>query len=304
MDITDNLHKLSISSRRQDSRVRSNIMEIFSHSTQEDDDEEALMWASLEKLPTYNRLRKGILTTSRGVGNEIDIYALGFHEKKRLIDKLIGLIDEDNEKFLWKLRTRLDRVGIALPTIEVRFENLNIEAEALVGSRALPSFTNYVTNKLEGLLHFLHILPSRKKHLTILQDVSGIIKPQRMALLLGPPSCGKTTLLLALAGKLAKNLKVSGRVTYNGHEMHEFVPQRTAAYIGQHDIHLGELTVRETLSYSACFQGVGYHYEMLAELCRREKEAGIKPDVDIDLYMKAAAAEGHEESVVVHYILK
>jgi ABC-type multidrug transport system ATPase subunit len=44
--------------------------------------------------------------------------------------------------------------------------------------------------------------------MTILKDVSGIVKPCRMTLLLGPPSSGKTTLLLALSGKLDPNLKV------------------------------------------------------------------------------------------------
>ncbi|ERN18805.1 ABC transporter G family member 32-like [Amborella trichopoda] len=68
-----------------------------------------------------------------------------------------------------------------------------------------------------------------------------------MTLRLGPQSSGKTTLLLALAGKLESNLKVSGRITYNGHQMNEFVPQRTAAYISQHDLHIGEMTVRLSL---------------------------------------------------------
>lgn len=62
---------------------------------------------------------------------------------------------------------------------------------------------------LQGFLNTLHILPSRKKPFTILKDVSGIVKPCRMTLLLGPPSSGKTTLLLALAGKLDPNLKVN-----------------------------------------------------------------------------------------------
>jgi len=138
----------------------------------------------------------------------------------------------------------------------------------------------------------LHIVPSKKKHVTILKDVSGVIKPRRMTLLLGPPSSGKTTLLLALSGKLDKSLKVklllfnihmvtvflykqkekanwyrywcfvqvSGKVTYNGHELNEFVPQRTAAYISQHDVHIGEMTVRETLAFSARCQGVGSRY--------------------------------------------
>ena len=42
--------------------------------------------------------------------------------------------------------------------------------------------------------------------------------------------------------------------------MDEFVPQRTSAYIGQHDLHVGEMTVRETLTFSARCQGVGTRY--------------------------------------------
>lgn len=49
-------------------------------------------------------------------------------------------------------------------------------------------------------------------------------------------------------------------MTYNGHEMNEFVPQRTAAYISQLDVHIGEMTVRETLAFSARCQGVGSRY--------------------------------------------
>lgn len=146
-----------------------------------------------------------------------------------------------------------------------------------------------------------------------------------MTLLLGPPSSGKTTLLLTLAGLLHPHMKVnistlslliyvrkfpfkrvllkietaltqvndesktiatsskilfrnavllcfyevvyksrvifneqvSGKVTYNGHGMKEFVAQRSAAYISQHDVHIGEMTVRETLAFSARCQGLG-----------------------------------------------
>lgn len=49
-------------------------------------------------------------------------------------------------------------------------------------------------------------------------------------------------------------------MTYNGHDMKEFVPQRTAAYISQHDLHIGEMTVKETLAFSARCQGVGSRY--------------------------------------------
>ncbi|PNX79826.1 pleiotropic drug resistance protein 1-like, partial [Trifolium pratense] len=239
------------------------------------------------------------------VANEIDIITdLGFQERQKLLDRLINVAEEGNERFLLKLKERIDRVGIEIPTIEVRYEHLNIEAEAYVGGRALPTLLNSITNAAESILTSLHIFTSKKKHMTILKDVSGIVKPCRMTLLLGPPSSGKTTLLLALSGKLDPNLKVSGRVTYNGHEMDEFVPQRTAAYISQHDVHIGEMTVRETLAFSARCQGVGSRYDLLSELSRREKEAKIKPDPDVDVFMKAVSTGGQQESVVTDYVLK
>ncbi|KAJ1429097.1 P-loop containing nucleoside triphosphate hydrolase [Sesbania bispinosa] len=301
------IYRASNSLRASSSTVwRNSTMEVFSRSSrrEEEDDEEALKWAALEKLPTYNRLRKGLLATSRGVANEIDINDLGFQERQKLLDRLVNVAEEDNEKFLLKLKERIDRVGIDIPTIEVRYEHLNVEAEAYVGSRALPSFLNFATNIVESFLTSLHILSSKKKHVTILKDVSGIVKPRRMTLLLGPPSSGKTTLLLALSGKLDPSLKVSGRVTYNGHGMNEFVPQRTAAYISQHDVHIGEMTVRETLAFSARCQGVGSRYDLLAELSRREKEGNIKPDPDVDVFMKATSTGGQEASLVTDYVLK
>ena len=43
---------------------------------------------------------------------------------------------------------------------------------------------------------------------------------------------------------------------------------------------------------------------MLAEISRREKEAGIKPDPEIDAYMKATALAGQKTSLVTDYVLK
>ncbi|KAL5701729.1 transcription factor [Ranunculus cassubicifolius] len=270
----------------------------------DDDDEQALKWAALEKLPTYNRVRRGILTGEEGETTVVDVSHLQSQDKRILLDRLLKVAQEDNENFLRKLKDRIDVVGINIPTIEVRFENLKVDAEGYTGGRALPTLFNVTMNKIELLLSSLHIIPSRKKPISILNDVSGIIKPSRLTLLLGPPSSGKTTLLLALAGKLDSDLKVSGRITYNGHEMSEFVPQRTSAYISQHDIHIGEMTVRETLDFSAKCQGGGTGYDVLTELTRREKAANITPDPNIDVFMKAAANPGQEASVVTEYILK
>ncbi|KAL5975218.1 Pleiotropic drug resistance protein tur2 [Asimina triloba] len=303
----DNADLYSVGSLRRNGSQWKNTtaQDVFSRSARDEDDEEALKWAALEKLPTYNRLRKGILSgVVPGQLREVDIKNLEYHERKNLLERLIKVTEEDNENFLLKLKQRIDRVGIEIPTVEVRYEHLNIEAEVRVGSRALPSMFNFTYNFIEGFLNSLNILPSRKKPMSILHDVSGFIKPRRLTLLLGPPGSGKTTLLLALAGKLDPELEASGRITYNGHGMDEFVPQRTSAYISQNDVHIGEMTVRETLAFSARCQGVGTNYDLLMELSRREKEANIKPDPDLDVFMKAASLAGQKESVVVDYILK
>ncbi|TYI17128.1 hypothetical protein ES332_A07G002600v1 [Gossypium tomentosum] len=270
---------------------------------QEEDDEEALKWAALERLPTYDRARKGVLHGVLGDLKEIDLRKLGFQESKELLNRFIKDADK-HEEFLKNIKQRIDRVSLNLPTIEVRFEDINVQGEAYVGSRALPTISNSLFNIIEGVGHYLHILSSHKKKFSILRDVSGIIKPGRLTLLLGPPGSGKTTLLQALTGKLDPLVKFSGKVTYNGHEMHEFVPQRTSAYISQYDIHLPQLTVRETLAFSAKCQGVGTGYDMLTELLRREKELNIRPDPYIDALMKASVLKGHKEEIVTDYALK
>ncbi|CAN6452397.1 unnamed protein product [Victoria cruziana] len=275
----------------------------------EEGDEEDLKWAALEKLPTYNRMRKSILRVVAEDGSladteVVDVRKLGKGQRRELVDRALRFVDNDNEKFLLCVRERIDRVELEVPKIEVRFEGLSIEGDAYVGNRALPTLLNATINVLEGILGLVRLSRSKKKVVKILKEMSGILKPSRMTLLLGPPGSGKTTLLLALAGKSDKQLRVKGRITYNGHELSEFVPARTCAYISQHDVHNGQMTVRETLDFSGRCLGVGTRYEMLSKLLKRETEAGIKPDHEIDAFMKAAAQEGQKSNLATDYVLK
>ncbi|KAK8621260.1 hypothetical protein V6N13_067701 [Hibiscus sabdariffa] len=277
-----------------------------------DEDEEALKWAAIERLPTYDRLRTSIMQSfvdheivgKKAEHRAVDVTKLDMIDRQKIMDTLFKVAEEDNEKYLRKFRNRIDRVGIKLPTVEVRFQHLTIEANCYVGSRALPSLSNVARNVGESALGMLGIKLTKTTNLTILKDVSGMVKPSRMTLLLGPPSSGKTTLLLALAGKLDESLRVKGDVTYNGYRLNEFVPKKTSAYISQNDLHVGEMTVQETLDFSARCQGVGTRYDLLKELARREKEAGIFPEADVDLFMKATAMEGVESSLITDYTLK
>ncbi|XP_016442240.1 ABC transporter G family member 32 isoform X2 [Nicotiana tabacum] len=280
-------------------------LSVRSASFREDgDDEEALRWAALERLPTYNRVRRGIFRNIVGESWEVDVDKLQNDERKVVLDRLVKSVDDDWEKFFNRMRLRFERVDLDFPKVEVRFQHLTVEAYVHLGSRALPTISNFIFNMTEAFLRQLKIYSGKRTKLTILDDISGIIRPSRLTLLLGPPSSGKTTLLLALAGRLKSDLQTSGNITYNGHGLKEFVPQRTSAYVSQQDWHIAEMTVRETMDFSACCQGVGSKYDMLLELSRREKMAGIKPDEDLDLFMKALALEGNETALVVEYILK
>ncbi|KAL7247866.1 hypothetical protein ACSBR2_002720 [Camellia fascicularis] len=268
--------------------------DVFSQSRR---NKEAELWcAAMEKVPTYERVRKAVLSE--------DVMKVGIQDKKQSMESILNIVEDDHDKFLQRLKDRTHRVGMEIPKIEVRYEHLSIEGDVYVGSRALPILFNSTCNTIESVLGLIWLAPSKKRKIQILKDVSGIIKPSRMTLLLGPPGAGKTTLLLALAGKLDQDLRVSGKITYCGHELNEFVPQRTCAYVSQHDLHHGEMTVRETLDFSARCLGVGKRYEMLVELSKREKEAGIEPDPEIDAFMKATAVSGQETSLLTDYVIK
>ncbi|XP_019711082.2 ABC transporter G family member 42 [Elaeis guineensis] len=298
----------SLSVSMEDAQSRS----LSSRNPMVDDDEEALRWAAIEKLPSFDRLRTGILRTVVDAEDgqmqyehkKVDVRTLGLAERQEFIQRIFKVAEKDNERFLKKLRARIDKVGIELATVEVRFEDITVEAECHVGNRALPTLSNAARNVVESAMGLLGISLAKRAHLTILKDANGIIKPSRMTLLLGPPSSGKTTLLLALAGKLDPGLKVKGEVAYNGFRLDEFVPQKTAAYVSQNDIHVAEMTVKETLDFSARCQGVGNKYELLSELALREKQQGILPDPEVDLFMKATAMEGVKSSLQTDYTLR
>lgn len=64
------------------------------------------------------------------------------------------------------------------------------------------------------------------------------------------------------------------------------------------------MTVCETLDFSGRCMGVEIGNEILVELCRHEKEAGIEPDPEINAFMKATAMAGQEISLITDYVLK
>ncbi|KAL3653351.1 ABC transporter G member 15 [Castilleja foliolosa] len=94
----------------------------------------------------------------------------------------------------------------------------------------LPNFGQGPTKKL---LHGLH----------------GYAEPGRIMAIMGPSGSGKSTLLDALAGRLSRNIVMTGNILLNGQKRR--LDYGVIAYVTQEDVLLGTLTVRETLSFSA-----------------------------------------------------
>ncbi|KAG2721209.1 hypothetical protein I3843_02G058000 [Carya illinoinensis] len=280
---------------------------------EEKDEELQLQWAAIEKLPTFKRLRTSMFGIDHDPGSSgmefkgkrtTDVTKLRTVDRHLFIQKLIKHIENDNLRLLQKLRDRIDRVNVKLPTVEVRYKNLSVEVKCeVVQGKPLPTLWNSLMSQLSVFKKVIRC-NSQEANISILKDVSGIIKPSRLTLLLGPPGSGKTTLLLALAGKLDQSLNVAGEISYNGYKLDEFVPQKSSAYISQYDLHIPEMTVRETIDFSARCQGVGSRADIMMEVSRKEKAAGIVPDPDVDTYMKAIAVEGQKRNLQTDYVLK
>jgi hypothetical protein len=104
---------LSRSISRSLSRSSWKMEEVFAsgrysrRTSQVDEDEEALKWAAIEKLPTYDRLRTSIMQTftegdqpqpgHRQQHKEVDVTKLDMNERQQIIDKIFKVAEEDNE---------------------------------------------------------------------------------------------------------------------------------------------------------------------------------------------------------------
>jgi hypothetical protein len=81
----------------------------------EEDDQEALKWAALEKLPTYNRFHTAILQESPSKQGStdptvpVDVRKLGQRQRQNLVEKALATDEQDNERLLNRIRQRLQR---------------------------------------------------------------------------------------------------------------------------------------------------------------------------------------------------
>ncbi|PIN13387.1 Transporter, ABC superfamily (Breast cancer resistance protein) [Handroanthus impetiginosus] len=83
----------------------------------------------------------------------------------------------------------------------------------------------------------------------LLNGLNGYAEPGRIMAIMGPSGSGKSTLLDSLAGRLSRNVVMTGNILLNGKKRR--LDYGVVAYVTQEDVLLGTLTVRETLTFSA-----------------------------------------------------
>ncbi|KAG2491996.1 hypothetical protein HYH03_009726 [Edaphochlamys debaryana] len=249
------------------------------------------------------------------------------------LNKVIAAItdgERDNFKIVSKLNDRMQRAGLTMPGVEVRWTDLHVELTD--PPRPVPQALRRAGSAISACLRrdsakeappTVPLItppagkapagtPSRPPPNRVILDAgSGVLRPGRMTLLLGPPGSGRSTLLKALAGQLVPptegaasaalaaarcvgrgadpaatvvrrhgRIKVQGSVLYNGKpaDGSAFEITRAATYVGQTENHLPELTVAETLNFAAECQGPGIAKWLHRLLVQKEAEAGLQPN--------------------------
>lgn len=81
------------------------------------DDEEALKWAAVERLPTYDRVRTSVFHKASGSVKQVDVRELSPLETSELLDKLMRETQDENNILLLKMRKRLDKCVLSLNSL-------------------------------------------------------------------------------------------------------------------------------------------------------------------------------------------
>ncbi|KAH9254741.1 hypothetical protein BASA81_007292 [Batrachochytrium salamandrivorans] len=150
----------------------------------------------------------------------------------------------------------------------------------------------------------------------ILDDLTGVIPPGRLTLVLGPPGCGKTTFLKAISGKLyqvGSNAALEGSLKFNGYDVSELKNLANwTSYVRQSDEHQALLTTRETLQFGFdCRKAARYTDDFLLERVRQtgggeeavERIKALK-EIEVDVVLAVLGLSKCAETIIGNDVIK
>lgn len=89
-----------------------------------------------------------------------------------------------------------------------------------------------------------------QKKLQLLHDVTGVFRPGVLTALMGVSGAGKTTLMDVLAGRKTSGT-IEGEIRIGGYNKNQATFARVSGYCEQTDIHSPQITVEESVLFSA-----------------------------------------------------
>ncbi|KAH3674878.1 hypothetical protein WICPIJ_009448 [Wickerhamomyces pijperi] len=157
--------------------------------------------------------------------------------------------DFDFQRILKNYLRSANEQGIRLRSAGVVFKD--------VSTVGVDSANSYVKNSLDIFklpIDFIKSLPVLKnvgRKRKIIRNVTGVVQPGEMCLVLGKPGAGCSTLLKTIAAEHSQFIRVEGDIHYDGISQEEMIKKYKSdiIYNGELDVHYPHLTVDQTLRF-------------------------------------------------------
>jgi hypothetical protein len=132
------------------------------------------------------------------------------------------------------------------PNVSLAYKNLSYRVKIPDNHIENPSVAKAVKNMFRA---------KQESDFNIYNNLSGVIPSGRMTLILGAPGCGKSQFLKTLGGHMRHNKNITGTLLYDGLSADEqlsagIYTEKLCALVAQGDVHMANLTVRETLNFA------------------------------------------------------
>jgi len=171
---------------------------------------------------------------------------------KEIHEDILSGDDFDFQRILASFLKSADEQGIHLRSTGVVMKDLTT-----TGVDAASSFAPTVRDLLLGPISAMEKWKQSRNSTNrkIIQNVTGVVKPGEMCLVLGRPGAGCSTFLKSVAGEHDQFISVEGEIHYDNIPQSEMMKKYKSdvIYNGELDIHYPHLTVDQTLRFAiAC----------------------------------------------------
>lgn len=176
-------------------------------------------------------------------------FLIGFFAIKCFITEFKTPIKSNGDALIFKKGTGLKKTLRDSESNIDPSESTNQTADSFAKSDDPALFADLRSEGVFFWKEICYTIPYKGGERLLLDHVSGYVKPGTLTALMGESGAGKTTLLNTLAQRTDIGV-VTGDMLVNGKPIDASFERRTG-YVQQQDVHIKEMTVRESLQFSA-----------------------------------------------------